>query len=912
MAAEIDRAGLVGRDPELDRVRAWLELLGRGPAALLIRGEAGIGKSTLWNAAISAARGAGARVLVSRPVEAELRLGYAALGDLLGEVAEPLLGELTDPLAHALSVALSLGAEPESGDPLLVGRATLALLGRLARDGPLVIAIDDAQWLDPASARALGFAARRLHDLLVSFAVTFRDGFGEPLGLEEALGDRAVAIHLAGLGLGPMGDLLRARVDPDVPRHRLRGIHARSGGNPFFAQQLAQAPDDRLPASLDELVRNRLGVVDPMAESAIERVAVLGPSPVSAFPEVVALDAAVASGVLAEEDGRIRFAHPLLAAGAYERIPPGRRRELHRQAAAASDGDEARARHLALAAVGPDRETAQVLEDAAREVRLRGAPEAAVELAEQARRLTPPGDAEALARRTMDEADYLFVSADERGARALVDEIIDGPVRGAVRVRALVQQALTASDAATAVARLEKADAEPHEDRRLRARTLSQLAWQRGAWLGDLEPAIQEAQTALEMAEALADDATLITALTTAGLLTSVAGRPGAVDHFERALAIMERTPAAAGDHTPRLAYANERWWRGDFARAVGLMSDERQKATDRGDEAILLRLNVYGAELAMRRGRWDEAADLLEQALVDARDYWRMAALLRRAILRARRGEPGARDDAVSMHASPMSAGDPLIAAAADFATGLMALADGAVAEAATLVIRLPELSDGGGSRGAECAVYIPEAVGILVEADQVRAATALTAQLDRRRVQLGSWGDAAISLCRGLLAHATGDAATAQALLESASRGFEALGAPWEHGLALLSLGSALRRAGRRRDAATVLEQAARIFAALRAEPALRRAEEELRRARPRPRSSDRLTAAEGRVAALVAEGRTNREVAAQLFTTVATVEAHLTRIYGKAGVRSRTELARRMSDGSLSTNIDAESEQ
>ncbi len=627
-----------------------------------------------------------------------------------------------------------------------------------------------------------------------------------------------------------------------------------------------------------------------------------GPSPVSAFPEVAALDAAVAAGVLAEENGRIGFAHPLLAAGAYDRIPPGRRRELHRQAAAAADGAEARARHLALASAGPDPETAQILEDAAREVRLRGAPESAVELAEEARRLTPPDDAAALARRTMDQADYLFVSADERGARSLVDEILAGPVRGAVRVRALVQQALTASDPATAVARLEAAAAEPHGDRGLRARTLSQLAWQRGAWLGDLDPAIEEALAALEMAEALADDSTLVTALTTAGLLTSVAGRPGAVDHFERALAIIERRPTAAGDHTPRLAYANERWWRGDFATAAGLMADERRLAEARGDEGVVMRLNVYGAELAMRRGLWDDAADLLERTLVDARDYWRMSALLRRAILRARRGDPGARADAAEMRASPVSASDPIIAAAADFAMGLMAFADGAVAEAGQLVARLPELSDRSGSRGAEFAVYIPETVGVLVEADQVTAATALTAQLERRREQLGAWGDAATALCRGLLAHAAGELGVAQELLEAASLGFESLGAPWEHGLALLARGSALRRAGRRRDAAAALERAAAIFEALRAEPALERARDELRRARPRPGRGDRLTAAEARVAALVAEGRSNREVAAQLFTTVATVEAHLTRIYGKAGVRSRTQLARLVSDGSL----------
>lgn len=895
----MDRASLIGREVELGEVRRWLELLADGPAAVVIGGEAGVGKSAVWEAAIDEAQDRGARVMISRPVEAELRLGYAALGDLLGDAAEPVLAMLSDPFRQALSAALSLGADPESGDPLLVGRATLAVLQQLSAVGSVVIAIDDVQWLDAASARALAFAARRLADTSVAFAVSVRDGFAEPLGLAGAFGDRSVVLHLGGVSLEALGAILRTRVQPELPRHRLRRIHARSAGNPFFAEQLAGAPEDRLPSSLDDLVRQRLEAVDRGAEAAIERVAVLGPSALWAFEDVAALDLAVEARVLMEQDRLVRFAHPLLAAGAYARIPPGRRRELHRQAAASSDGIEARARHLALSATGPDAGAAQELEDAARIARQRGAPEAAVELADHARRLTPPADAEARARRTMDQADYLFVAADERGAAALVDELLAAPVRGPVRVRALVQKALTATDPVSAVARLEQATAEPNGDRTLEARTLAQLAWQRGAWLGDLDPAIDEALRALEMAEALADDSVLVTTLTTAGLVMSVAGRVGAVDHFRRALAILERTPTAAGDHTPRLAYAHERMWRGAFDTAAELMADERRLAEGRGDEGLLMRLNIYGSDLAMRRGRWDEAADLLERALADARDYWRMTALLRRSILRGRRGEPGALEDAAEMRASPISTHDPIVAGAADFATGLMALAESRIADAAELMVGLLERSDRSGSRAAEFAVYIPETVAVLVAADRLEAASGLTAQLERRGEQFEPWGDAAIEFCRGLLAQAAGDATSSLALLEAACLGFEEVAAPWELGLALLAHGAALRRAGRRRDAATRLDRAAAIFATLGAAPALERATEELRRARPRPGSGDQLTPAELRVAALVAEGRTNREVAAELSTTVATVEAHLTRIYGKLAVRSRTELARRRSD-------------
>ncbi len=896
----VERGSLFGREPELDAVARWLELLDDGPAGLVVSGEAGIGKSSLWQVAASKADAWGVRVLVSRPVEAELPLGYSALGDLLGSAAEPVLATLSEPLRDALSAALSLGAEPQSGEPLLVGRATLAVLIGLAEQSPVVIAIDDAQWLDAGSARALAFAARRLESHRVGFAISLRDGHEEPLGLGDALGTRNVVVPLSGLGVDALGSLLRARAAPELPLHRLRQIHARSAGNPFFAEQLAGAPEDRLPRSLEDLVRRRLDAVDGRAEPAIERVAVLGPTSLSAFDDVVPLDIAIGAGVLVEQQSVVRFAHPLLATGAYERMPPGHRRALHLEAAATSTGLESRARHLALAATGPDAAAAQELEDAARSARLRGAPEAAVELADQARRLTPPSDTEAFARRTMDQADYLFVAADERGAVALVDELLAGPIRGPVRVRALVHKALAATDPATAVARLEEASREPNPDRTLRTRTLAQLAWQRGAWLGDLEPAIMEALDAVEMAEGLREDATLVTALTTAGLVMSVAGEPSAADHFRRALAIIDRTPTAAGDHSPRLAFAHERWWRGDFPAAVDLMAEERRLAEERGDGSVLMRLNVYGAELAMRRGRWDEVEALLERALADARDYWRMTALLRRAILRARRGEAGALEDAGELRASPISSSDPIIAAAADFASGLMALAEGRIAEAADLMARLPEISDRSGSRAAEFAILIPETVAVLVAADQVERARGLTSQMERRRDQLEPWGDAAIAFCRGLLAQAAGDAVASWKLLEAACGGFEKIGAPWELGLALLVQGAGLRRAGRRRDAAASLDRAAAIFTELRAEPALRRTEDELRRARPRPKRDDLLTPAELRVASLVAEGHSNRDVAAELSTTVSTVEAHLTRIYGKLDVRSRTQLARRLAGG------------
>ncbi|MEO8247518.1 MAG: LuxR family transcriptional regulator [Chloroflexota bacterium] len=899
---------LVGRDTELVAIARHLDRLASGPAGIVIGGEAGIGKTSLWSATVDACGARGIRVLVARPVAAELSLGHAALGDLLGGTADTVTPAIPEAQARALAAALGWTTDVHSVEPLLLGRAVLSAFRALAGDTPLLVAVDDAQWLDSSSARALAFAARRLADSPIGFAITLREGHEDPLQLATALGDGCLTLSLGGLSLGAMGHLLRTRASPTISRRRLLGIHERAGGNPFFALEITRvAPDDdALPAALTDLVDRRLATA-VAGQSAIELLAVTGPMPVGEFPDPAALDAAVTDGVCVERDGLIQFSHPLLAAGAYARIPPARRQELHRHAAASADALEPRARHLALAAAKPDREVALVLDGAAASARARGAPESAARFAAQARRLTPPGDEADASRRTVDEAEYLLLADDQAAARTLVDPLLSGAASGEVRVRALFVVALTTLNPREAVSSLEAAVAEPHDDGILAARALAQLAWQRGAWLGDVEPAIDEALAAVARAEEVDDPATLVTALTTAGLILSLSDRPGAAEHFDRALAITDRVPLAVGDRMPRVAYAMERAWRGHFRTAEELLGEARRTAEEQGNEWVLMRLNEFEADVAMRRGRWDGAAALLEAALEDAVGYWRARGLVLRAILRARRGDSRALDDAAEIRASPAAVNDPLMSAAADFALGLLDHAAGRTSEAAERVARLVTSGALAGSRSAEFAVHIPEVVSILVEAGRLDEARSLGEAIIGRSVQLAPWSDAAGALCLGLVAHADGRLEDSKTLLADARARFDAMGATWDLSQALLAEGSLLRRLGQRRGAEELLDRAIGICDSLGAAHAAARAREELRRARPRRRTDDSLTPAESRVATLVAAGLTNREIAAQQFTTVATVEAHLTRIYSKLGMRSRTELTRRVTDGSLDLATD-----
>jgi hypothetical protein len=217
--------------------------------------------------------------------------------------------------ANALSAALLLGEAAGPGPPLLVASATTTALRHLAESGPVVLAIDDAQWLDVASARALAFAIRRLDGLPIGAALTLRDGHDEPLSLEAEGPERTTVLRLGGLDVETISRIIRSRVAGEVPRRRLARIHDRAGGNPMFALQLAAAGADTgpLPASLEAMVERRLLAAPVLATPAIERVAVLGPTPASSIDQSVALDAAVAAGILAERDGIVRFSHPLLA-----------------------------------------------------------------------------------------------------------------------------------------------------------------------------------------------------------------------------------------------------------------------------------------------------------------------------------------------------------------------------------------------------------------------------------------------------------------------------------------------------------------------------------------------------------------------------------------------------------------------
>ena len=684
-----------------------------------------------------------------------------------------------------------------------------------------------------------------------------------------------------GLSVDALHDLLR-RQDGSTSRRKAMQLHEAAAGNPFYALELGSARATAgLSPTLTRVVEDRLGALSGRARIAVEVGAVLGPAAPADFlrfdsvsPQ--AIDEAVSVGVMVADGGELRFSHPLPEAGALAALPPMRRRELHRRAAATAERTEERARHVALATDGTDSEAASLLEDAAGMSQSRGAPESAITLITHAARLTPPTAVDDLARRKIRRADLLYLAGGGVEASVLIDEVLGAGVRGVLRARALTHRVQHDTDPAVAVARLEEAVVAAQDDDVVRARALASLAWMRGVWGGDVDPASGEVEAAVALAESSGDDAVSTTALTTA--------------------------ESVAGDRSPFVAFAHQQFRRGDWSAAESLLAVERHHAVRNGEESRLERLNVFQADLEIRRGEWHRADELLDAALGWAdSDYWRTRSLLWRALLRGRRGDPSALKDVTDACASPTVLQDSLLNATATYVCGLLDLVSGAPADAARRLVPLPAQLDANGLRELSILMVAPDAVEACVAAAGVPAATRLTNDLEQRaQATCHPLGIPAADRCRGLIALAEGDTDRALTRLASSRKGFTAAAAPYELARTLLVEGRALRRAGLRRDAAQTFTTAGELFADLGAHPWRARGEQEQQGVRSTTRGAAELTAAEQRVAQLVVAGRTNREAAAQLYTTVATVEAHLTRVYRKLDLRSRTELARAVSDG------------
>jgi len=898
----------VGREDELGSIVGLLGAPDRLPAVAVLPGEAGMGKTTLWLAGVDAAADRGFRILSTRPSDAETQFSFAGLTDLLGRTRD-VLADLPPIQRQALEAALLLGEPEIQIDERAVAAAFLEALRRLSHDGPVCLAVDDVQWLDAASLAALRYALARLEGEPVAALLAVRGDV--PEWLRRAVHeDRRRTVQLTGLSLGATHELLRVRLDATFPRPTLNRLWETSRGNPFFALELAAAlqrrggtlaPADDLPipSSLDGLLHARIDVLGTAALDVARAVAALADPNVTVLEAVLgarfdrALAEALDARILELDREHVRFTHPLLASAVAARQTPARRRSLHARLAGLVLSAEERARHLALAMNQPDGDVADVLEQAARTAQLRGAPAAAADLAEQALRLTPLSSPDDALRRTLIAADMYTRAGEADRAIALLERAravaAPGDERAAVLVRLAGVRPTPGSIALYYDALAEARDDALRADLHIRLATL--MRWDAG-----FGRAAEHAELAVRAASRVTDAAVRCRALASLGVTQFFAGRGIATATMEEAIALERSLTEWPLDEGPTRQLGLLLFWSADIERGREIAQELERAAKARNDPGAESDALWLMGLLAWRAGDWEDAERYIAEMIVLATQLGDLTppAEFPAAVIAAHQGRIG---DARAIAHSAIARAEAIRASQSThgWVLGFVELSLGDANAALVHLRRSYEIRNAfmlEPAQRLELGDLLEAliAVGELDEAEQILATwQERAAALDR------AWALAILARCRALLLAARGDLEGAFANFDHALAQHDRSTDPFHRGRTLLALGRTQRRAKRRAAARTTLERALAVFQRLGAPLWSEQARTELARIGGRSPSSGDRTEAESRIAALVAEGRTNREVAAALFLTEHSVETALTRVYRKLGVRSRAELTR-----------------
>lgn len=913
---------IVGRETERHAIIDWLD--SDRPSSLLIEGEAGIGKSALWSYGVELAMVRGDRVRSWRASIAERGLAFAVLTSLLDEPAvDTAVGHIARPRRLALEVALGRADPgPRAPEPSLVGLAVSDILRLLADERPLVIAIDDFQWADEATADALAFAARRLRTEPVAFILARRTGGAEPAGSRFALADtvdRHDRIEVGPLSVGALGRLIHDRLSVAHSRPLLVRLHQACSGNPFLALEIAHslvlrgmepAPGEPfpLPAEAGPLVRDHLATLSRDARRSVVIVA-MSRDPTMGLVERVlgdvggrAVDEACEKGVLVADGSRLRGAHPLFVSTAYADAPPGERRALRLALVEISDDPVEQAIHLAATVEGPDATVAEAMAAAGRLATGRGAPSIAANLFERAARLATTPDARA--QYLIDAADAAVSAGDAGRGAATLRSVLDEVPGGRLRATALLAlgEILYVEQPNEALPLLVSALDHCDGDPRLEALVHSHIAS-----MADMDPATgrRSALAAVDILERPGVRAApdhLACALLDRAFHWLLNGERVAAADIDRGIALMSGGGTAFASRRAQEVAERCLWHLGRLSEAIALDEAEYRRLTEGEQVGLLPPLLQALSVLHLMTGDWEsarryarECMDLVEQG----EETWRERALIALARIMAWEGDlAAARGIGVEALAREEAAGDRWEATIFCALLGFIELSVPDPAGALRYLTRALDHADA-------MEVALPTQfrfLGDLVEAAVLAGDLDLAERVLRERLEETAtrlplpWVRAMAARGRGLLAAARGELDEAVRRLDLAVGIFEAeLPMPFERARTLLVRGQVHRRAGRRRAAREDIGAARDIFGTLGAVAWTSRATQDLARISGRtPVGSADLTASERGVAERAAAGRSNREIAAELVVSVRTVESQLSAAYRKLDVQSRGQLA------------------
>ncbi|MCW2549652.1 MAG: ATP-dependent transcriptional regulator, partial [Mycobacterium sp.] len=762
------------------------------PAALILSGEAGIGKTTLWLTTVDTARERGFRVLSARANAAESQLAYGAAADLLRQVDPALFVSLPRPQRIAIDrVLLRTDAEGGAAEPHATGAAFLTIIDQLAEEGPLLLAIDDLQWVDPSSHNVIAFVTRRLSGRVGVLATVRTERESDLSTLWQlARPEATVRMQLQPMTTRSLHRVVTGHLGRPFSPEAMKQIREVSSGNPFYALELARAMDGAprtdgtpLPATLAELVRERLGEISSDMRHALLTVACLAAPTVELVQQATGFDSdlillvledAERQGLIEIEGHRLRFSHPLLAAGVYNGADAGLRRQMHHVLGELVTEPELRARHLALAAIRADPQTLRALDDAAEIARTRGAPAAAAELIDLAVGLG--GDTP---ERRLRLAAHLLHAGEAARARLVLEESIERLLPGTLRARTLGLLGIVRlhdDSFAEAAEILEQAVGEAGEDRALRAECLTSMSY---ALLngGDLERAAQTVDNAVLQAEQVGEAHLLSRAMSFQVMVGFILGNGLDEASLERALELEDREAAGAVPFRPSTQAAVLHAWTGRLEQASDELRAIRRRSLDLGDENALSFLAFHDVLTHIWLGNMEQAKRVAEDAMEQALQLNGDVPLATAGVLRAMVGAYAGRVDEARR--------DALKALDTYHRIGWLSLARWPLCVLAFLelsvgdyqaVIGAVEPLLGSIQLNPDAveiinAGFVPDAVEAMIALGRLEDAEELLTPFERTGLRLDrSWALATAGRCRSMLLAARGDLVAAYESAEQA----------------------------------------------------------------------------------------------------------------------------------------------
>jgi DNA-binding CsgD family transcriptional regulator len=913
MAAE--SAELIGRDFEQ---AAILAALGESWSVVALTGEAGIGKTALWDRAMVDSRARGDHVLVSRASAAEARLPWVGLADLLRSIPPAVLDALPEVQRRALeAVSLHTGGV-EALDERTVGTALLSALQALSESAPVLMAVDDLPYLDVASVSAVAFALRRVdgrHRVRL-FATVRNQDLRQPL-VPGVPAQRCTISTVGPLTLGALFGMLQNRSGIRLARPLLLRVHETSGGNPLYALELARALDRLeisakpgsplpMPLGLDALVDARVRDLRPDVAQLVAATAAAWRFTASEA-DAPAIELAVAAGMVVVIEPTvlggarvIRAVHPLLSAAAYNGLPSSRRQELHLRLAAAADDIIERVRHTALAADRPQAKLGEELDAGVSAALAAGVPDIAVELAQLS--LEHTTDTQLRPPRLDRLADARLRAGDTSGARLAQAEAMAATPMGAERARRRIRLAeiLTEVDGwAEAERELKAAVADAGQDRPVLAEALLTLA----AVTDDITLAEQSSRQALDLLLMQLDPDPMILS----GAMAQVAGarfRAGlGLDHqmFARAIEIERAHPYRRLSDRADASYAALLKYADDIDGAEQMLRALLEEARAGGDLSSITYSLGHLVQACLWRGELSRARAYAEEHL-EVATAGELAGQATQAgcnvgLAMAYQGQL---DDATSVLTRVLE--DPITNAwirhRAHAILGFVALSRGEAVAAAAYTDRwhraLTQMhfAEPGYSRSHLdhlCA---------LIGSGRIADAEAVCVELDRQAQRSGRESAAAVVLTGRAMLHANAHRMDdARSSVAAALSWYDTSPLRFDRARTLHISGQISRRAKAKSQARDLLTEAQHEFASFGATAWVTLATAELARVNVRPSAPAQLTETERLVAQLAASGLSNREVADHTFLAVKTVEANLARAYRKLGIRTRAELGAQM---------------